>query len=164
MVSLQAKPDLPAKPKSFAFPEPNVETSESVYQRYVDADLATVKANVDLQEKYGKTSYAWLIYPIIGAVLVGLLFLGLLIYMLTRPKKEKKKSRFNLDEDLSPFAAISLLQEIHADRGLSEKKKDELALTIDRLESHFFGDSQEPADPDLQGEVKKWAKQTRLAF
>ena len=164
MVSLQAKPDLPAKPESFVFPEPTVETSESVFQRYVDADLATVEANVDLQEKYGETSYAWLIYPIVGAVLVGLLFLGLLVYLLTRPKKEKKKSRFNLDGELSPFAAISLLQEIHADSGLSDKKKDELALTIDRLESHFFGDSQESADPDLQGEVKKWAKQTRLAF
>lgn len=163
MVSLQAKSDLPAKPKSFAFPEPKIDTNESVYQRYVDADLATVEANVDLQEKYGKTNYAWIIYAVIGAVLLGLLLLGLLIYLLTRPKKEKQKSRYDLGQELSPFAAISLLQEIHANNGLSSTKKDELAITINRLESHYFGDADEAGVPDLQSEVKKWAKQTKLA-
>lgn len=163
LVSLQAKPGLPTKPKTFSFPSPDVEANDAVYQRYVDADLASVEGTVNLEEKYGKTSTAWMIYTGVGVFLFGVMFLGGVIYFATRPKTEHSKSRFELGEDLSPFAAISLLQDIHANNGLSEGKRDELAEAIKRLEAHFFGQMDAVETPDLANEVKKWAKHSNLA-
>ncbi len=163
MVSLEAKPDLPTKPTTFEFPQPTIELSESVFQRYVDADLASVSGIVNLEEKYGKQSYAWIIYPLVGGGLFLILLIGLTIYFMRQPKKEPPKSPLDFDNNLSPFAAISLLQEIHANNGLSDVKKHELAAAITRLESHYFGQPEETSPPDLTGEVKKWAKQSKLA-
>jgi hypothetical protein len=164
LVSLEAEQGLPSKPKTFEFPKPDVELSEAAYQRYVDADLASVEGVVNLEEKYGKPSYAWIYYTGIGLFLFCLAVLGLIVFFLTRPPKALAKSRLDLGEDLSPFAAISLLQDIHTNNGLSEGKRDELAAAIHRLEAHFFGQSESVDDPDLVGEVKKWAKHSKVAI
>jgi hypothetical protein len=163
VVSLQAKPGLPTKPKTFEFPKPDVEITEAVFQRYVDADLASVDGTVNLEEKYGKQSYAWITYLVVGLLLLGLLILGTLVYFLTRPNTQPTKSRLDVGEDLSPFAAITLLQDIQANNGLSEGKREELAAVIDRLEAHFFGQATGFDEPDLASEVKKWAKHSKLA-
>ena len=163
MVSLEAKPNLPTKPKTFDFPEPTTEFKEVVYQRYVDADLASVTGTVNLEEKYGKKSYAWMIWVALGAIVSLVLFVGLLVWLLSRPKKERKKSRLDFDRELSPFTAISLLQEIQANNGMSQSKKEELAAAIDQLEAQFFGQSDSSGSVDLKKEVKKWAKHSKLA-
>ncbi|MFK7767278.1 MAG: hypothetical protein AB8B55_08660 [Mariniblastus sp.] len=164
LVSLEAKSGLPAKPKTFDFPTADTDQlKEVVYQRYVDADLASVEGTVNLEEKYGKKSYAWMIWAAVGALVLLTLLTGLTVWLMARPKKEKPKSRLDFDNELSPFAAISLLQEIHANNGMSEGKKNELAAAIDQLEAHYFGQSETAGSPDLKSEVKKWAKHSKLA-
>lgn len=162
MVSLEAKPGLPAKPKTFEFPTPNVEVTEAVYQRYVDADLASVDETVNLEERYGKPSYSWLIYSLVGLFVFGLFAVGLVVFVLTRPEKQAAVSRFDLGDDVSPFAAISLLQDIQANNGLDDNKKAELDAAINRLESHFFGQTNGADEPDLAGEVKKWSRYSKV--
>ncbi len=162
VVSLEAKPGLVAKPKLFEFPQSELELDEMVFQRYVDADLASVEPTVRLEASYGKTDYTRMIWLGVGAGLAGLFVIGLVIWLIKRPRKEEASTRFVIDSSLSPFAAISLLQEIYANNGFNDRKKDELANAIDRLEAHYFGQAESGSNPDIVSEVKKWTKQSRL--
>lgn len=162
LVSLEAKPGLSVKPKSFEFPQSELELNEMVFQRYIDADLASVEATVNLEARYGKPNYTLLIWIGIGAVLIGFLFIGFVVWLATRKVKDSSPSNLEFYNNLSPFAAISLLQDIHANNGLSDGKKAELASAIDRLEAHYFGQTDDVSDPDIVSEVKKWTRQTRL--
>lgn len=166
LVSLVAKTDLAAKPKSFEFPQPVLDVEEMVFQRYVDADLASVDAIVDLESSYGKPNYTRTILLAVAGGLMGLLVIGFLIWLARRPAKPSSQSRFEVDANLSPFVAISMLQEIQANNGLSDGKKNELAEAIDRLETYYFGQTDEESvaesDPDIVFEVKKWTKQSQL--
>ena len=162
VVSLEAKKGLPAKPTAFNFPVPNIELKEVVYQRYVDADLAIVTPSISLEEKYGKTSYGWIIGLIAAVGLLAFLVVGLIIWFATRSGKSTREAQPELNGNLSPFAAISLLQDIYSNNGLNETKKVELKQSINRLEEHYFGKHNGDESPDLASEVKKWTKQSRV--
>jgi tetratricopeptide (TPR) repeat protein/uncharacterized membrane protein YqjE len=163
IVSFQAKPGLMEKPGRFAFPQPGFELQEVSYQRYVDADLATVEPVINLEEDYAETNYG-LIAGMVALGLMALVMLTvLLIWAFNRLRKPGQESKVVVPQELSPFAAISLLQDIHANNGLSEKKKAELKQAIDRLEQHYFGEHPNRESPDLNSEVTKWTRQSRFA-
>jgi hypothetical protein len=162
VVSLEAKKGLPAKPTAFDFPEPNIELKEVVYQRYVDADLAVVTPSISLEEKYGKPSYGWLIALIAGLGCLAMLVVGLIIWLVTRAGKSTRQIQPEINGSLSPFAAISMLQDIHSNNGLTDSKKTELQHSINRLEEYYFGQHNGDELPDLASEVKKWTKQSKV--
>ncbi len=164
IVSLESMSGLPEKPKSFAFPEPEVDLKEVVYQRYVDADLATVTPLIRLEEEYGKTDYRKL--GLIFAVGFVLLFfvIGLVAWLVSHFRRPKVQTKMEVHENLSPFAAISILQEIYSNNGLSESKRGELKLAIDRMEEYYFGESPREEAPDLNSEVNRWTRQSRVAM
>ncbi len=160
VVSLAAKKDLTSKPKQFEFPRPTVELKEVVYQRYVDADLATVEPTIALEAEYVKTNYAKLTGLIAAGIAVFAVFLGLLIWLLKYANSRPQSARRELNGEVTPFAAISLLQEIYSNNGLSDSKKVELKASIDRLERQYFGQQTSADDdaPTLHDELKKWAR------
>lgn len=162
LVSLEAKPGLNRRPKQFEFPLAEAEMSDMVYQRYVDADLASVESVVNLEENYAKPNYTRWIWGIVGLIVLGLALIGLLIWLLRKPAQQTSQSRFEISPDLSPFAAISLLQDIQANNGLDDSMQGELSAAIDRLEAHYFGMQEDELEPDIVSEVRKWTKQARL--
>ena len=57
-----------------------------------------------------------------------------------------------------------MLQDIYSNNGLTDAKKEELKRSIDRLEAHYFGEDANEESVDLDSEVHKWARQSRIAF
>ncbi len=163
LVSYSAKSGQTQLPKSFAFPKPIMDTQEMVYQRYVDADLAMVPSMVELEEKYGQVSYARLIFA--GLISLGILVLAFLgFWIFSSPSKVRRRKSFELGDDASPFAVISMLQEIHQNNGLNDRQKRDLRESINRLEKYYFSmdASHNGNEPDLQSEFRKWSRQAKL--
>ncbi len=158
MVTFQALDDLSELPKTFRFPEAKLDIDELVYQRYDDADLLAVESTIDLEERYGAVSYAW-VWFLAGIVLVGagILFFGL---RAARRRPAKERSSFEMPESLTPFTLLGRLRDIQQNNGLGDDGKQELAASIGRLEEHFFlrGDTEAP---DLQEIGESWIRRTR---
>lgn len=163
MVSFETKPGLNFKPTTFEFPEPIVETKETIYQKFVDADLATVEPILKLEEKYEvKPNYSQYTIPVfIGLACLGLLLISFLVDAMS-PKKEQKKKKIEVPDDASPFTVISLLQDIQRNNGLNDNQRQELDVSINRLEEYYFGmRNGNEQEPDLTAEVKKWTKRAK---
>ena len=165
LVNLEAKESLTEKPKAFSFSEPKLETKETLYQKYEDADLVTVEpAALSLEEKYGEVSYAWLwiAVPIVLALL-ALSFLSHLV--LSKTDDTEAQPQAVVSDNPSPFQAISLLQDIQRNNGLTAGKKEELQESINRLEQYYFGGQVEnggSSAPNLNEEVRKWTKRAKV--
>jgi hypothetical protein len=156
LVSLEAKPGLDQKPTKFTFPQSKVEVEEFIFQRYDDADLALAEATVDLNASYGKRSSAKTVWAVIGILSFGLAILVGVIGYWRRAPDSQEKHRTVLPEDMSPFAAISMLQDIYDSDGISSDRKSELATTITNLEAHYFGFEPSDANPNIMEELQKW--------
>ena len=159
MVRLEAKSGQTSLPKEFAFPKPVDSVVENVYQRYVDADLEMVESGVvGLEEEYGEVSYTPQILT--AAAVAGLLLLGFLMFwVLSRPRPDSRRDKYELAENASPFTVISMLQNIHRTNGLSSKQKRELGKSINRLESYYFGgETSRGREPNLKAEARKWSR------
>jgi hypothetical protein len=145
LVTMQALEGQPTRPEVYHFPKPKVETAEVVYQRYVDADLAKVEPEIKLEEQYGKPSQAklwWAIGLIVGSIV------GLVLAWRFRPAKaEAAASRFAIPDPITPFTVLGLLRDIQSNNGLSDPKKQELAVSIQSLEADYFaGPASQPHD------------------
>ena len=153
LVTFEARDGLPERPDTFRFPEPKVETSEAIYQRYVDADLAKVEPLVDLEERYGEPGRAWIYWTVGG---VGLAIgVGLLAWAV-RPRQAKAATdRYAMPDPLTPFAVLGLLRDIQLHDNLSAASDRDLSAAIQELEMHYFA---RPGDqePDLRGIAQTW--------
>jgi hypothetical protein len=126
-----------------------------LYQRYADADLATVGEEVSLEKTYGQKSTRRVWLAVVGGV-VGLLVLGGLVWALTRPKKAPAGP--GLPEKLDPFITAALLREIRARPELPAGQRPAIDRDIARVEEYYFSADRNgfPA-PDLRGMVERWA-------
>ena len=108
----QAKP-----PSSFRFASAKVADADMIYQRYVDADLAKVGAEVTLQERYERAQNAWLWWS--GGGLLALAFAVLAIRILRTGPKRAASTRFQMPERVTPFSVLGLLRDIQQNNGLA---------------------------------------------
>ena len=157
LVSLKAKDGLKQLPKTIAFPTllNTWDGVETVYQRYVDADLVSVANVVDLEEKYGQAG--WFKIILFSAIGLGLflLIVGFVIFASLTGKSEAPAS--TLPTDLSPFNVITMLKDIHENNGIQPSKKEELGHSINRLEAYYFGDRTDgDTPPDLTQIAETW--------
>ncbi|TDJ72845.1 MAG: hypothetical protein E2O39_06005 [Planctomycetota bacterium] len=151
-VTFQAQADLPARPDSFAFGTPLVETVTSELYLYVDADLVPAEPIVALEQDYGEPSRAWLLW-IPGGLLAALVaFMGL---RYARRPKAIASARFTVPEPITPFTVLGLLRDIEQNNGLAAERRRELTSEIASLERHYFV---EPAavPPDLPSIAESW--------
>jgi hypothetical protein len=128
-----------------------------VYQRYNDADLKTEGQTVQLTSRYAE-SLSWKRYWPWG--LGGLAALGLLgwgIRSALRSGKTVAKTR-ELPEELTPFQAIQLLQEVERNSRLDSAARADLRKTIADLELRFFDDNAAtPLNPiELRAIAQQW--------
>lgn len=158
LVSLEAKPELAEKPATFSFPQANVEIEDLIFQRYNDADLAVAEATIKLNADYGKRSSAKTIWAVIGILSFGVAILvGVIGYRRRTPEAQENRE-IVLTENISPFAAISMLQDIYDSDGVSDERKSELATTITKLEAHYFGFKPSESKPNVVEELQKWTR------
>ena len=68
-------------------------------------------------------------------------------------------SRFELPEQLTPFAVLGLLRDIQHNNGLGPADREELGASIDRLERHYFAETDEQ-EPDLHQIAASWVSKT----
>jgi hypothetical protein len=160
LISLQADPNLPSRPNLFQFGRPKREPVEAVYQRYRDADLVDVEATVSLEERYGRSRYAWLWWTALGVVAAGAL--AVVAVRLARRPAPCGPLRFELPDPLTPFTVLGLLRQMEANNGFTDDARRELLASIARLEQHFFAHTAEAehageqAAPDLRQVAEDW--------
>jgi hypothetical protein len=163
LITYEPKAGLDVKPASFSFPSPTIEPKEIVYQRYEDADLATVEPSVSLLERYkgpAKQSYAMYIVAALG--LLCLVFACILIpLMLRRPAKQKTQA-MKIDDSISPFVALSMLQKLKNENGFTDSQSRDLDGLISQVEANFFDQSQGESNINLPEEVKKWSRLAKI--
>ncbi len=157
-ISLQSTVPENRLPETFQFAAAKLPVDEILYQRYDDADLVPVEAEIALRERYGATSYAWLRWLPVGLVL--LLVAGFGLRLLTRRRPEQEDSRYQLPEPLTPFTVLALLDNIQRTNGLDAAQQSELTACIHQLEQHYFADHT-TAQPDLQNIATRWVTLAR---
>jgi hypothetical protein len=155
LVTFQAKEGLAELPKSFHFAPAKIEAEEMLHQRYVDADLAEVGEVVDLEQKYGEPSRAWLWWALGG--LAALVVAALLAWRLWPRGEVVESERFRIPEPLTPFTVLALLRDVLQHGGLNEAKRRELAESIQYLERHYFA-APAPDEPDLRRIAETWVR------
>lgn len=153
MIRLQARPELTERPKSFAFPAPNESVKKVVYQRYQDADLASVGPDVILMAAYGNPSSGW---PWMLLILILVLGVGYGFYRMDlKGEPEIASAEILLPDPLTPFTALGVLKKIQSDADISEDEKLELSVLMSSLEDQFFSPDAK-SDQDLKEVLMPW--------
>ena len=159
MVTLAAREDLTTPPKTFTFPAAVLTEAEMTHQRFVDADLVTAEATVDLERRYSNPDYTWV--WALPLVICGLIVVAVVLIRSNRSQDTiESHGPFRVPDEVTPFTVLSLLKKIEHNNGLNDAKRDELVASINRLERHFFI-SPEDNEPNLEQIANDWVRQTR---
>ena len=141
----------------FDFGVPVMADITSNYQRYEDADLVDVEPTVSLDRKYGSSAgwnFLWLL-PLLAviAVLVGVFWRG-------KPVAQTQ-ARFEVPEEINPFTVLTVLRDIKKRNGISDQQSEALNHSINRVESFYFGRSQQDlAAEDLKALAEQWVRES----
>ncbi|WP_435015405.1 hypothetical protein TA3x_002943 [Tundrisphaera sp. TA3] len=157
LVTLNAAPGLPERPRVYRFPAGKVEGAGITYQRYQDADLASVGPEITLEGNYGTPGgdRRWWLAGGVVAALLG----ALLAWRFWPRPAPAAAARFPMPDPVTPFSVLGLLRDIERNNGLPDPKKRELVASIQRLEAHFFAEPTGDA-PDLHHIARTWVAQT----
>ena len=160
MISLNAKDGLTEHPKSFQFAaaKSDVDVNEMIFQRFEDADLATVQREVSLEQQYGEPTKAWIWWPV--GLTTGCLFLVAAVLKWKPKTKIAKAKRFQLPESVTPFTVLGLLRDIERNNGLDDRKRQELASSINRIEQYYFEGANGEDEPDIRQIAETWVRQS----
>lgn len=160
-VTFAARNDLKQLPEEFTFATVlgGGDEAELTYQRFVDADLATVGPLVVFEERYGKVAGAGPWPWIIGLGALAGLWLAARQISARRAAARAIPARYSIPEELSPFSVLGLLRQIEASGGISDDFRSELLSEIAQLETHYFRDDSATA-PDLTHIAHTWVSRT----
>jgi hypothetical protein len=154
LMTLQAAEGLAELPEEFHFAAIRAPTSELLYQRFVDADLAAVEPVVSLEATYGEVERAWWPWLVALALAAGGVF-GWRQWTARGAGAAGVEARYRVPEPATPFNVIGLLREIHVTNGLAPGEKQELEQEIARLERGYFASEAEPEE-DLAAVAGRW--------
>ena len=155
MVHMRASADLAELPTTFTFGTPLADDVEVEHLRYVDADLESVAATIDLEYSYGEVTEGtpWWTWPLVLAAL-GLGALGLRRVLAT-DAGPGATSRFPMPQTLTPFTVLGFLRRIELEAALPDTERTRLRGEIETLERHYFGETEGDA-PDLRELASTW--------
>ena len=149
---LALEPEEGLAPGHFRFGEPTLEGVNAVYQRYNDADLETVSAEVALRRVINATNPAWawvlLILSIIG-------YVTWFFYPASRKGPDVDRQALCMPEQLSAFSVLALLQNVRDMAPLAESQKQQLDADMQRIEASHFG-KQDDGDLELEQVARHW--------
>lgn len=145
LISYRADADQSKPPSTFHFASASVNGAEMTYQRYVNADLAKVGPEVSLEERYEQPRRTWIWWT--GGGLLAVAFIGIAFVKLRTRTRAVVAQRYLMPEPVTPFTVLGLLREIQQNNGLPAPQMNELAGSIERVERHYFSESDgEPLD------------------
>lgn len=155
LLTLKGREGLAELPKTFRFAAVKVPTKEVVYQRYSDADLATVGEELSLERTYGKQSALWVWWVALGGVLLLALVAVALVLVLRR--KPQPVTGQELPATLDPFVAAAMLREIRERADLTPAQRAAIDQDLAEVEHyHFSGKANGRPSPDLRQLVSRW--------
>ena len=151
--------DEAAKANQFAFSDVKVEAKEDKIQRYDDADLIEAESVITLEKDLAKPNYTWLwiSLPLSAVLLIGI---GCLVFFRPAAKPEASDS-FEMPEQVNAFTVLSLLKDIKHKNGIDQKQRDELNLSINRIEQFYFGEDKESEPGDLGSLASTWVSKAK---
>ncbi len=144
-----------ARPKSFVFGKPKQAGIDVVYQRYNDADLETVSANVALAGGYGSDNPAWAWF-LLAAAAIGY---GAWFFV-ARPRGRGDLAPpplLKMPLHLTPFTVLEVLYRAETHGRLDDTARQQLRATIERIEACHFGRAEDPA-LDLEATAAEWIR------
>ena len=163
MISMAADEDLATPATTFTFASSRVEDASVTYQRFIDADLASVEQLISLERAYGEARNPWLMW-LTGAaiVIVGLV---LVLRLSRHQRRNEDQAVFTRPESVTPFTVLGLLKDIERNNGMNKASLQELTTSINRLETYYFhghsADGNSNA-PDLDGVLDEWIRRTTI--
>lgn len=155
MVELGPKEDV-VNPKSFAFAAPKSEDTQTVYQRYDDADLMEAQPVVDLTKGYVKAKgFDWRWLTLIPAFLVVVFMLRI---VMKAEKEEELASGPQMPTDITPVSVLGLLGDLRRSPRMDAAGRQRLDAAVLEIEQHYFrdADGKGGAAPDLASIARDW--------
>ena len=151
--------DEAAEANEFVFSDVKVETKENKIQRYEDADLVAAEPTIQLSKDLAKPNYTWLW---ISIPLVCLALIGIVALAFFRPQTaQQAKEGFEVPEDVNAFTVLSLLKDIKRTNGIDQNQKEELDLSINRIEKFYFGEDKDVEAEDLRSLASTWVSKAK---
>lgn len=155
LIALEPESD-GATPGSFRFGTPKLEDMKTTYQRYDDADLETVSAEIALRRgPVGSNPWwAWLLLAA-GSVLY------LVWFFFAKPADGTvmvDEQALRLPETVTPFSVLALLHQIRARSDLVDSQLELLEADMRRIEAGHFGKAAEEGEPDDGADLEKIAR------
>jgi hypothetical protein len=142
-------------PARFRFGRAKLDGAEVIFQRYDDADLVQVGAEVALSGSRGVAGAAGWIGLAAALVALGG---GSAFVVVRRARARARRSvgpAYTLPDPLTPFSALAFLRRIREDPRLPADRAAELDAAIAGVERRCFGpDGGDP--PDLAAEARRW--------
>jgi hypothetical protein len=142
-----------ATPGNFVFGKPRDAATRAIYQRYNDADLETVSAEVALRglERGGSPAWLWIVLGLGFTVFFGWMFASRL-----QGSADTGPRGLPLPQHLTPFSVLALLEEVARRAPLDADSKQQLAADVARIEQVHFGRAADPS-LDLAAVATRWA-------
>lgn len=155
LVEMRAKEGV-EKPENFRFAAPKDEAIQTLYQRYDDADLITAELEVNLEKAYAaEEPFDWrwlLLIPALAAVF------WMLRSVMKSTEVEEGPKGLRVPEDVTPFTVLNLLQEVRTSPRIGDAERRDLDAAVIRIETHYFGESQNGDAPDLRTIAQDWVR------
>lgn len=151
--------DEAAEANEFVFSDVKAEAKESKIQRYEDADLVAAEPVIQLSKDLAKPNYTWLwiSIPLACVALTGIIALAFF-----RPQaKQQVKEGFQVPEEVNAFTVLSLLKDIKRTNGIDQQQKEELDVSINRIEQFYFGEDKEVEAEDLESLASTWVSNAK---
>ena len=144
-----------ASPGSFRFGAPKLEDMTTTYQRYDDADLETVSAQIALR-RGPVGSNPWWAWVLLGAGAV----LYLVWFLFAKPSDSdlaEGTGALRMPETVTPFSVLALLHQVGQRGGLPDDQQAQLESDMHRIEAGHFGKGADgDADVDLEAIARHW--------
>mgnify|MGYP007073185805 FL=1 len=152
---LSMQPESGRRPGRFRFGRPARDDVTAVFQRYDDADLETVSAEVALAGALRARDPFW-IWIAIGAAAV-LYFVWLFFTRPGRRASGHAREELRMPTKVTPFSVLALLQQIAHRPELAPAHRVELEADMRRIEARHFGRDHDAA-LDLERIATDWLR------
>jgi hypothetical protein len=165
--TVEVSPDADAKtpPSQFAFPAAKAPVAAMEYQRYEDADVASVGPTIPLHLAASPRQISLWAGAVAAIVLALAIAIAIVLYAVRRRRTAAAGPRYRRPEPLTPFNAVVLLKRIQSDRALaiSETERRALGETIADMEYRYFHRAAAPSArkdivDDLSPVLDRWLK------
>ena len=140
----------------FAPTREGIEVAETTYQRYDDADLEEVEAEMALAAPVEEKRPGWT-KAVFSAILVLAVLAGIWFLLTREDPEEVKEARYQRPREVNSFTVIGLLRQIRDDNHLARESREELEADIAALEDHYYGEAADEEDAvDLEAALDTW--------